>query len=272
MKKIICIVDFSGISDNAVQYAAQLAKDTSSKLVLLWLQNKKQLQKVGVLAGEDEGESSHSQRLAEVCDMLQSVWSVRCDFIELPDLEESASDVLDSDVQLVIMGIESPAYYTPYKAFTGIDFKMIRHTNVPILLVPENFRYHKLSRILYAFDYVHDDCPPLDQLARLTAWLQTDVRVLAVTQKKFSPEEEEIIDNRNSEILAKWKGGRTISFDSIYYHDVAECLEHYLELWRSDDIIVFSVGRPSFTQRLFHKSVVQQMTLCSEYPILILHK
>lgn len=273
MKKIICITDFSSISDNAVQYAAQLAMDTNSKLILLWLQNKTHDEKVAVLSGSyDEDRPMHTTKLAESCDLLRGVWGIRCDYKEIPDLVDHAEEVLDSDVQMVVMGIESPSNHTPYKLFTGIDFKVVRNTHVPVLLIPETFRYKKLTRILYAFDYVHDQNPPLDQLQRLAAWLRTDVRVLSVVQTHFSSEEEGKIDTRNSELLANWKGAYTLSFDSIYYPDVAQCLEHYMKLWRADDMIVFSIGQQSFTDILFHKGIIQQMTLCCEYPILIMHR
>lgn len=273
MKKIICITDFSSISDNAVQYAAQLAKDTNSKLVLLWLQNKAHEHRVAVLTGKHEDdETVHTSKLAESCDLLRGVWGIRCDYKEIPDLIEDAEDILDSDVQMVVMGIESPSHHTPYKLFTRIDFKVVRNTQVPVLLVPEGFRYKKLTRILYAFDYVHDQNPPLDQLQRMAAWLRTNVRVLSVVQTKFSSEEELKIDKRNSEVLANWKGPQDLSFDSVYYPDVAQCLEHYMKLWRSDDMIVFSIGWPSFTDILFHKGIIQQMTVCCEYPILIIHR
>jgi hypothetical protein len=73
-------------------------------------------------------------------------------------------------------------------------------------------------------------------------------------------------------VLENWKGPQDLSFDSVYYPDVAQCLEHYMKLWRSDDMIVFSIGRPSFTDILFHKGIIQQMTVCCEYPILIIHR
>lgn len=273
MKKIICIIDFSSISDNAVQYAAQLAKDTNSKLILLWLQNQAKKEKIKVFADSHHEETpTHTSKLAETCDLLRGVWGIRCDYREIPDLVEYTDEIIDSDVQVVIMGIHSPSNDTPYTVFDKIDFKVIRNTQVPVLLVPESFRYKKLTRILYAFDYKHDFNPPLIQLENLAAWLRSDVGVLTVVQSKFSSEEEAVIDSRNAELLAKWKGVHALSFDSIYYPDVAQCLEHYMKLWRADDMIVFSIGQPSFTDILFHKGIVQQMTLCCEYPILVIHQ
>jgi nucleotide-binding universal stress UspA family protein len=273
MKKIICITDFSSISDNAVQYAAQLALDTNSKLVLLWLQNRAHEEKIAVFNSiQDEDAPLHTTKLSEACDLLRGVWGIRCDYKEIPDLVDHAEEILDSDVQMVIMGIEAPSDNTPYRLFSGIDFKVVRNTQIPVLLVPETFRYKKLTRILYAFDYVHNQNPPLDQLQRLAAWLRTDVRVLSVVQTKFSSEEEAKIDGRNSELQANWKGAYALSFDSVYYPDIAQCLEHYMKLWRADDIIVFSIGQQSFTDILFHKGIIQQMTLSCEYPILIIHR
>lgn len=271
MKKIICLIDYTLASENALQYAAHLAHETSTKLVLATLQKHKAPVKELAFAGADEEPSYHSSRLPEMCDRVRGVWKVPCEYHEGIDVENEG-DLLKHDVRLVIMGIKSSKKTTPYSLSSNIDFRMIRESRVPVLLVPDNFEYHKLDRMLYAYDYANEPNPPIDQLKELAEWLKTDMRFLSVVEKEYSPELEDLLDERNAEIISHWKSNRNLSFDYIYYSDVRKCIDHYLDLWRSDDIVIFSLEESNLLHRLFHKSVIREMTVCSSYPIMIIHK
>jgi hypothetical protein len=96
--------------------------------------------------------------------------------------------------------------------------------------------------------------------------------VLTVAQKEYSPEEDERIEKRIDQFRKQWRGTRAISFDYIYYEDVAKCLDHYVDLWRKDDMMVFSISPVPLTKRLFHKSIIKEITLCCDYPVMILHR
>lgn len=272
MNKIICLIDYTRKSENALRYAANLALDTSSKLILVSLQHQRARRKALIFAGEGEQEYLPS-RLPEMCDQLRSMWKIRCDYSEISslDMEELATQ-LGPDIQLMVVGIESSSRPNPYKDLSAIDFKMIRESSIPILLVPENFEYHQINRMLYAYGYRNDATAPVEHLWRMSEWLKSDIRVLTVAQKGYSPEEDERIEKRIDQFRKQWIGTRTISFDYIYYEDVAKCLDHYVDLWRKDDIMVFSISHVPLTKRLFHKSIIKEITLCCDYPVMILHR
>ena len=270
MKKIYCVTDFSSISDNAIQYAAQIAKDTDAKLVLLGIQNEVYKDKVPVFEGHyDSGQSLCISKLAESCDLLRGIWGIRCDYKEIGDALDQADEELD--VQLIILGIGTLGKDTPYKLYTRINKKIVPQLGVPILLAPQEYRHKKINRILYVFDYLQEKKPPLIQLEKLAGWLKAEVRVLEVVMNRFSSKEESKIESFNAELQSKWKGDYTLSFDIINYPDIANGLEHYIKLLRADSILVFSIGKPSFTDILFHKGLEQQLILSFECPILFIH-
>jgi hypothetical protein len=272
MNKIICLIDYTRKSENALQYAANLALDTSSKLILVSLQHQRARRRALIFVGEGEQEY-HPSRLSEMCDQLRSMWKIRCDFSEVSSLNmEELAAQLGPDIQLMVVGIESSTRPSPYKDLSAIDFKMIRESSIPIVLVPENFEYHRVTRMLYAYDYRNDASAPVEQLRHLSDWLKSDIRVLTVAQKEYSPEEDERIEKRIDQFRQQWTGVRNISFDYIYYEDVAKCLDHYVDLWRKDDMMVFSIGPVPLTKRLFHKSIIKEITLCCDYPVMILHR
>lgn len=268
MKKIICLIDYTNASDNALQYASRLAHDSSTKLVLATL-HKHHAHSIFALAGDEE--APYSSRLSEMCDRTRAVWKVPCEYYESIDLENEF-DLMKADVRMVVMGIQSSNRTTPYLLSSAIDFKMIRETHIPILMIPDNVEYHKPNRMLYAYDYANVPSPPIEQLKNIVEWLKTDLRFLSVVEKGYSPEIEQMLDDRNAEIMSQWKSKQVLSFDYIYYSDVKKCIDNYLTLWKSDDIVIFSIDHSSLIHRLLHKSVIREMTVCSRYPMLIIHK
>jgi hypothetical protein len=268
MKKIICLIDYTRASENALQYAARLAHDSSTKLMLATLQHHK-APTIFALAGDEE--APYSSRLSEMCDRIRGIWKVPCEYHESIDMENEL-DLIKSDVRMVVMGIQSANQTTPYLLSSAIDFKMIRETHIPILMIPDNVEYQKPNRMLYAYDYANEPNPPVEQLKNLVEWLKTDLRFLSVVEKGYTPEVEQMLDDRNAEIMSHWKSEQSLSFDYIYYSDVKKCIDNYLTLWRSDDIVIFSIDHPSLIHRLLHKSVIREMTVCSRYPVLIIHK
>jgi len=270
MKKIICLVDYTPASENALQYASRLAHDISAKLILTTLQTHKASTKALALAGEDDA-FYNSSRLSEMCDRVRSVWKVPCGYRETMDVENE-TDLPEQNVHLLIMGIKSSVKSTPHLLSSDIDFKMIRKSRVPVLLVPDNFQYRKAERVLYAYDYANEPVPPLNQLKEIAEWLKTDVQFLAVVEKEYSRDLEYLLDERCDGIIPQWKSDRKLTFEYIYYSNVKKCIDNYLDLWKSDDIVIFSIDHPTLLHRLFHKSIIREMTVCSRYPMLIIHK
>jgi len=271
MKKIVCIVNYTRESENAVQYAARLAQDTSSKLVLATLQNQHASKGILAFAGDEDAPHAGSTRLPELCDRVRGMWKIPCAYQESLDVEHE-HEFLKSDIQLMVMGIQSSSEATSHTLAANIDFRMIQTSHIPVLLVPDSFEYQHLNRLLYAYDYAHELTPPIDQLKDLVEWLHVDLRFLSVVEKKYSLDVEAELEKRNVQIFAHWKSSRNLSFDYIYYTDVKKCINHYLDLWRADDIVIFSMNHPTFTHRLFHKSVIREMTVCSNHPMMIIHK
>jgi hypothetical protein len=271
MKKIVCFVDFSSASDNALRYATRLALDTSSKLILVSLQQDHKKRPALVGANESGLTYYSTSRLPEMCDQLRGAWKVRCDYKELTVLDDEEIDLIGKDVMLVVAGIESAGEMTPYRAFSSLESSLIKDLSTPVLLVPINFQYQRPTRVLYANDYANEPNPPLERLEQLSSWLKSDIRFLSVIQGGFSPEEEDKIDKKNAKILSHWNGKPEISFDYVYHTNVAECLDHYMGLWKMDDMIVFSISQMPLAKRLFHRSVIKDIRLCSDYPMLIVH-
>jgi len=75
MKKILCPVDFSMSSEKVARYAAQLARDTSSKVVLVAIHEGKLAMAVG---GTEEDKGDAIEMLGEIHDLLKIDYKISC--------------------------------------------------------------------------------------------------------------------------------------------------------------------------------------------------
>lgn len=271
MKKILCPVDFSASSERVARYAAQLARDTKSKVVLIGTHEGKLAVAVG---GEGEDKGDALEMLGEIHDLLKLNYNIPCGVEEeliSGDVSKKLSAVTDH-YDLTVLGAPQKNDRSEFLNFARIDLiKVIQKSLAPLLIVPENFNYEKIKRLTYAYDYRHEPQPPLTQLYWLASWFGVELRFVSILQNSSRVEEKkfESIENR---IMAEKKPEIKISFETVAYKDVAECLDHYIGLWSENNLLVLSVNHQNILERLWHKSVVKELLRCAKRPYLILHK
>ncbi|MBI1767202.1 MAG: universal stress protein [Bacteroidetes bacterium] len=269
MKTILCPVDFSISSDRVSRYAAQLARDTKSKVILIATHEGK----IAVPAGggaEDKGDAI--EMLGEMHDLLKGDYTISCG-VEEEILSGNIAKKLSSKTDrydLTILG--APQDKKEFQNFAGVDLiKVIQNSLAPLLIVPENFNYEKIKRLTYAYDYSHESQPPLAQLYWLANWFGAEVQFVSILPNSSTSEELKLNSIQNK-VANEWKSGIKISFDSIAYKNVAECLDHYIGLWSENNLLVLSVNHQNILERLWHKSVVKELLLNAKRPYIILHK
>lgn len=156
MKTILAATDFSKPSKAAVQYAAELAQSTSSKLVLLHATH------IPVVSDSffdmgftlDELEKADKQNMQEMQDSLQKKYpllktekQVKIGFTgEL--IREMAKK---GDVSLVVMGIGHLDRFSEVM-FGSTSTAMAGVLNCPVLIVPEKAKFRAWRKIAFAFD------------------------------------------------------------------------------------------------------------------------
>jgi hypothetical protein len=271
MKKILCPVDSSMSSERVARYAAQLARDTESKVVLVATHQGKLATAMG---GDDEDKGDAIELLGGMHDLLKMDYGIFCDIENqsisgnLPKKLGSLADHFD----LTVLGAPKEKTKKEFENFAGIDLvKTIQASLAPLLIVPENFSYEKINRLTYAYDYTHEPQPPLAQLLWLASWFRADVRFVSILHDSTRNEERKF-EELQSKIVRDWKPKTKISFESVAYKDVAECLDHYIGLWTENNLLLLSVNHRSIVEKIWHKSVVKELLRCAKRPYLILHK
>lgn len=268
MKTILCPTDFSASADRVIKYAAQLAHDSESKLVLVNTQLKKEKL---VAAGYEPNEDS--ERLGELHDLISSTYHVPCAEEEpiRGNIYKNLSEVADR-YDLMVLAMQFGKNGAPQHS-SGIDLvKMIQETLVPFLIVPDNYHYRKINRILYAYDYKHEPDPPLMALHWLADWFDVNIKFISIIQSDISIQEENQISLIQGKIAHNWHHSRKLDFESIVYDDVPQCLRNYLNRWSENDLLVLSVNHQNLLKRIWHKSVVKSLLTGATHPYMIIHK
>ena len=271
MKRILCSIDFSTSYDQVVKYAAHVAKDTSSKLVLLATHPMGKAEYAGIFSSHPEEVAEGPERLAELCDEIRSIYCVPSDYIDEGGMHIEIKNLIryTHDADLLVLGVQHDTLSGQLVNSSNI-FKILRESTCPVLLIPENYKYHKISRFLYAFDPEKGQEPPFDKLMSLAQWFGSEMRFLSII-RKYSPELEKKMDHDFEAFQKVWKVGK-FSFDYVYYDDVPKCLDHYVKTWKDDDVILFTIHTTNMIESLFHKSVVKEIASCASYPILVIHR
>ena len=270
MKKILCPVDFSETSQNAIAYAAKFSKTTGSMLTLL------NIQPTGSPLNEPNQKlvlDAVTERLDQLQREVQQFFKISC----LAEVVLSASLISDVIAQhaagfnMVIMGTGGVKDIMEF--FTGSKtYNAIHKSKIPFILVPSDCIYSEIKNIAYAFNYLDQRNLPLKQLVPWIKSLQCSLTVLQANEDTVSQDVIEEMKELQYIISEKWKNEMIdIHFDTIKSSEIASGLNSYV-LRNESDILALCTVHRNFIQQLFHKSVIKTITGISSYPVLVFHE
>lgn len=265
MKTILCPVDFTPRSDKLINYVASLAKDRNCKIYLV--ATKETHQKAAVLAGSPTSNS----RLDALHDHFSRVIGIPCGIVDESlsgNLYKKLGSLADS-YDIMAMMVSS----TSHESEKDINLKkIIQDALAPILIIPDQFSYQPIKRLLYAYDYKHDKEPPLMQLNWLAEWFNARMVFVTLLPGDTSIQEENVLHAIRSGIQQSWVGTHPISFETIVYPNLPKGFEYYLGLSDANDLLLLSINHQNILERIWHKRVVKGVLQYSQHPYLIIHE
>lgn len=268
MKTLLCPIDFSPASRWCIKYAAQLAHDRDAKIVLVV--SHPVFEKVP--AGDWNQQELAFSTLEDWHDWVIHELQVRCETRKEIINNYRQLSMLSDQFDLMVLGL-TKGKRGSILDYSGFDLlKVIRETLAPIVIVPENYEYRKIKRLLYAYDYHNDTNPPMQQIKWLSDWFGAEIVFISILPGDLPRKEEDKLNITADRINAQWAANKKIKFESIVYHDVSRCLEHYLSLWEENDLLVLSINHTTMLEKIWHKSVIRQLLKCGEHPYTVLHR
>ena len=265
MKTILAPVDFSDASTNAVAFAAELAKRSSARLLIINIFQK----------GGDEEEAK--DKLKSMAESLKksSDPALNCESLTAHgDLVTALKKIIKiHQPELMVMGTKGASGLK--KLLIGSNtVNVISKTRVPVLVIPEVARFKDFlkkgkNRIVLATDLdALENENALDILKEIALLIiEPKIRVLSVRSKseRLSKEKRE---ERNF-LLSVFNPEIESERVTVFSNSVVGGINYYLSQRNTDAGLLAMVARNS--GKLIQKHYTREMASHTHLPLLVLH-
>jgi len=273
MKTILAPTDFSTVSNCAVEYAAELAKYASAKLILF---NAYQIHAVspdGTLAVPlQEIQEESLKQLIKSTEKLRKKYgnSLKIEYKQACGfpVEEINLAATSADADIVVMGMQGGGYLSE-KIIGSVTTSLIKKSNRPVLAIHQGTKFTPLKRIAFACDYQHLNYPnalkPLNEIVRL---FHSEVLIVNVVQEL---EEVPTVTKAVEGIkLNRALEGMKHSFHYTVNNDITDGLGDFIKAFNVD-LVAMVPHSHNVLETLLKKSNTKHMAFQIAKPLLAIH-
>jgi nucleotide-binding universal stress UspA family protein len=268
MNTILVATDFSDASRNASVYGVNLARALNAKVLLF------NTYKVATpapalsvsVSGYDVMMQTDKRLLDEAAflDPDSEMIDVSCDEGETADAIINIASEKKAD--LIIAGMKGKGKNIK-KIFGSTATSLIKKSNIPVIIVPEEAQFTALRTILYATDREPDACgPQLDQITAITAAFDSTLYVLRLTDDENAAVYEKLH-------LAGKNSGESNQEDAFFQFpvgtDITQSLNKFIRKHHVDMVVMMPHKR-EWLERLFKKSETKDMIFHTHIPVLVI--
>lgn len=274
MKTIIVPTDFSAISNNAIDYAIGLARQTGSSLLLFHgYQVPVSMTDVPiVLVSVEELQKNAETKMAEV---KKSIETEVGGSIKIYG-ETKLGDTVD-ELEELCNHIKPFAVVMGTKGATGLErvffgsttLTTIKHLSWPVIVVPPDKRYSAIKKIGFACDFKEVvETTPARFIREFVKEFNAEIHVLNVDYKNahFRPDTPE-----QSVLLHTMLEDLNPKYDFIEDENIEAGIEKFAEK-NSLDLIITIPKKHKLLEGLFKKSHTKDLLFHSHLPIMCVHE
>lgn len=272
---ILCPIDFSDTSLNALEYAVRLGEKHHARLTMLYVFTEEEFnKKLSTEEVKSFGEYSDeaSDQLSSIADQLstrkkgcQIDWKVVPGKF-VPCVQQVIED-LKSD--LLVMGTKGAS--DVFEVFSGTQtIKLIEETDIPVLAVPKNASYEKIGHVVYASDYAEEDKLAIKSMLELLNPFKPRYTILHVS-KKDSTISQAVYNENKDELKAFLKEPSLAYHRSTYESSVALAIDQFM-MQEKAHLLAVLMEKRNLIERLFHKSVTKKLSYLMDFPLLVYKK
>jgi nucleotide-binding universal stress UspA family protein len=271
MKSILLPTDFSAVSANAADYAAELALETSSRLVLMHVCT------VPYIAVESavfipEFEVNESMKmLAGLQDRLNLKFGSRLEMECVCRTGNTVDAIIndyasENNIHLVVMGMHGAGYLEEKLLGSNVT-SVIRNSRTPVLVVNEKNTFRPVKRIVLASD--NTELPKLDPVKDIISLYNSRIYVLHIIREfgdGTPPNMHHIIQG-----IRTMLAGIDHSFHFEANKDTVEGINIFAASVEADMVILIP-HHHAFPGNIFHESNTKRMAFHSEVPMLAIQE
>ena len=242
IKKILCPIDFTDASTNAMDYAAKLSKELDASLTL-W--NMFEIPIMDEISATnhlpntiDRKQNELSEILQDWCEEIKEEYAVSCGYFvgtSIDNLEKTLAHYTDGgNFDLIVTGTNGVD--NMYQLFFGTNsYRIMREVKCPVIIIPD-------AKITFLHLSANEN--------------ETSQEVFHSFRSLF----EEELDANN-----------LFSFDRVVYNNKLDGLvEKMIE--KEADMVIMSTKNRGWFEELFHESFTKKVLEGIQIPALVFHQ
>ncbi|PBQ30513.1 hypothetical protein CNR22_01595 [Sphingobacteriaceae bacterium] len=276
MKTLLIPTDFSENAENALRFAALLAKKQNAKIILHHsFQVPIPIAEIpyDILREEKEQFHKDSERKLKTQAAFfeqEGLKSYRFNIGEGSPGDTIVEVAKENRADMIIMGTKGADGLGD--AFFGTTATYVmEHATCPVMAIPAGFRFNRpVKTITYATDYRESDLADLVKLADFAGLFKAQLNVLHISDTNLEPLEERALMADFKNRVTKTITYPSFSFQLISGDDVGEKLETYVAEGCTD-ILGMSTHKRNFLERIFGTSTTREMGIDMKIPIIAFH-
>lgn len=274
MKTILVATDFSETAKNAIDYAAEVANVSNSKLILFHVYHDPiYLAEIPITPPIDEIRDGSMDCLKIIEKEIHQKYGnkiiVECVCKYGLPVGEINLYAKENNVDMIVMGMEGSSYLSE-KIIGNITTSLLKKACCPVLAIDKNVRFKSLKNIVLASDYIETEnkitFEPLLEFAKI---FNSKVFVLNVVK------ELETITTVGKAVEGIKINHILDSIDHSFHYskseDVIEGINDFVEE-KKIDMVVMIPRSHSVLHSLFHESNSKRMAFHTKIPLLALHE
>jgi len=272
MNKIICPVDFSTPSLNAIEYAVEIGKKFHSQITLFHVFTERDFNKI---VGKETVGKSFKELMAMAKNRLQRLadnineecaGQLTCNAqLELGELHDKLVDAIEVDGHDVLVMGTTGVSRTDGVFFGSNTEEVISEVKIPTLCIPQEATFNGFNKIVYASDFMKEDKQAIQEVISFATVFNARISVLHINLGDSDKEYNDFVDDLKSFIQYN-----KISFVNKKFKDnIGMGIEEYMHDENSDLLVVFRKQR-NFVESIFHKSLTKILSYSTDKPLFVL--
>lgn len=272
MNKIICPVDFSTPSLNAIEYAVEIGKKFHSQITLFHVFTERDFNKI---VGKETVGKTFKELMAMAKNRLQRLadnineecaGQLTCNAqLELGELNDKLVDAIDIDGHDVLVMGTTGVSRTDGVFFGSNTEEVISEVKIPTLCIPQEASFNGFKKIVYASDFMKEDKQAIQEVISFATVFNARISVLHINLGDSDKEYNDFVDDLKSFIQYN-----KISFVNKKFKDnIGMGIEEYMHEENSDLLVVFRKQR-NFVESIFHKSLTKILSYSTDKPLFVL--
>ncbi|HET9826248.1 MAG TPA: universal stress protein [Chitinophagaceae bacterium] len=274
MKTIVVPIDFSDISNNAMEYAIGLAKNTGSSILLFHAyQVPVSMTDVPiVLVSVEDLQKNAESKMAEVKASVEQETGGTVKVYA----ETKLGDTVD-ELENICNHVKPFAVVMGTKGATGVErvffgsttLTTIKHLSWPVIVVPPDKKYSAIKKIGFACDFREVvKTTPTHFIKDFVSEFKAELHVLNVDYKSShfkpdTPEESALLHTMLEDLNPK--------YDFIEEENIETGIEKFAE--KNDlDLVITIPKKHKLLEGLFKKSHTRELVFHSHVPIMCVHE